>query len=458
MSFAELQTLKEIKLYNLFEKLLGRESAAFLSNNLLDRLTDDQIQSRQSMFRKLEDVQVYEQYKERYEHLCIMEKEYEIYIDKQNPMYSALVFFQMANQYYYFTDNEELKKDIEILRTMYEARKFFNGNLFSKYDNQRYSVELKVITEEYVDPLQELFDYLKLRDDTKFDDYRLYGSLYEMVSATDTRPYTEIENFYAKYKDILVPLVEDVIKELPELRFFLEMKRFYNALDERGIPYTMAEFTDEKSIHVQNARDITLITSNVENIITNDFYFTVEKPFWFITGANGGGKTSFLRSIGLCVLLGSQGCYMPAKSGTLMKLEQLITFFPMESDLDRGRFNSEKERLAQMSEKATENSLVLMNEVFTSTDENTAMLESRKVLDVMLAKKSFGVFVTHNFPLIESMQNEMPVLEAITEGDEHNRLFRIIEKKQVGSSFAADILRKYKLDRDTLVRKYGDAV
>lgn len=458
MNFADVQTIKEIKLMNLFEKLLGRGTAKFLAENLINQLTDEQIKERQEMFKKLEDKEVYASYQERYEHLCIMEKEYEIYIDKQNPMYSALIFFQMANQYYYFTDNTELKADIENIRTMYNKRKFFSCNLFSKYDNTRYSVDLKVIDEEYIDPLQQLFDHLQLRDDTKFDDYRIYGSLYDMVSATDTRPYAEINAFYEKYRNQLLPYVEDVLKEIPELKFYLEMKRFYNALDERNIPYALAEFTDEKSITVKGARDITLITSNVENIITNDFYFNTEKPFWFITGANGGGKTSFLRSVGLCVLLGSQGCYMPAKSGTIMRLEQLITFFPMESDLDRGRFNSEKERLAQMSEKATTDSLVLMNEVFTSTDEMTAMRESQVVLEQMLEKKCFGVFVTHNFPLIESMQDKMPVLEAITEGDEHNRLFKIVEKKQVGSSFATDILRKYELDYDSLKRKYGDAL
>ena len=147
MNFADVQTIKEIKLMNLFEKLLGRGTAKFLAENLINQLTDEQIKERQEMFKKLEDKEVYASYQERYEYLCIMEKEYEIYIDKQNPMYSALIFFQMANQYYYFTDNTELKADIENIRTMYNKRKFFSCNLFSKYDNTRYSVDLKVIDE-----------------------------------------------------------------------------------------------------------------------------------------------------------------------------------------------------------------------------------------------------------------------------------------------------------------------
>lgn len=458
MDFTNQQTIKEVKLYNLFEKLTDRTTAKFLSECLGTKLTPEQVAQRQQMFRSLEDPEVYEAYKERYVHLCSMQKEYDIYADKDNPMYRALIFFQMLNEYYYFTEDAQLKKDIENVRAFYRVRKFFKCHMFSKYDNQRYSVDMVVTDEEYEDSLQKLYDYLELFEEQRTEPYRVYGSFYDMVSATDTAPYQEIENFYQKYKDRVLPEIEKVLQEIPELRFYLDMKRFYNALDERHIPYCMADFTDEREIHVKGARDITLITSDVENIVCNDFYFNQEKRFWFITGANGGGKTSFLRSVGLCMLLGSQGCYMPASSGCLNRIGKLVTFFPMEEDLEKGRFNAEKERLAAMLAESDQDTVILMNEVFTSTDEEKAMKESRVVLQQILDMGSFGVFVTHNFPLIQSMEDQMPVLEAITEGDEHHRLFKIVEKKQGGQSFATDVLRKYGLDTESLRKKYGEAI
>ncbi len=458
MNFTNQQTIIEVKLYNLFEKLTDRSTANFLAECLQPSITMEEVAARQAMFKKLEDKDVYESYKERYDHLCKMQREYEIYVDKDDPMYRALVFFQMLNEYYFFTDDQQLKKDVEEVRELYSVRKFFKCHMFSKYDNQRYSVDLAVVNEEYSDPLQQLFDYLELKDEQRSDTYRIYGSLYDMISATDTRPYTVINNFYNKYKDTVLALIEEVLKEIPSLRFYLDMKRFYNALDERNIPYSMPTFTDEKSIVVKGARDITLITSDVQNIVCNDFYFNDEKRFWFITGANGGGKTSFLRSVGLCMLLGSQGCYMPAVSGCIQRPKKLTTFFPMAEDLEKGRFNGEKERLAVMLAESDADTMILMNEVFTSTDEMKAMQESEIVLNQILEMGSFGVFVTHNFPLIQAMEDRMPVLEAITEGDEHNRLFKIVEKKQGGSSFATDVLRKYGLDTASLRKKYGEAI
>ena len=57
-------------------------------------------------------------------------------------------------------------------------------------------------------------------------------------------------------------------------------RNFLKILDERNIPYSMATFTDEKKIEVKGARDITLITSDVQNIICNDFYFKIEKKVY----------------------------------------------------------------------------------------------------------------------------------------------------------------------------------
>ena len=447
MDFTNQQTIKEVKLYNLFEKLTDRTTAKFLSECLGPKLTPEQVEERQQMFRKLEDPATYAAYQERYTHLCNMQREYEIYVDKDSPMYRALIFFQMLNEYYYFTEDAQMKKDIENVRKFYEVRKFFKCHMFSKYDNQRYSVDMVVTDEEYEDSLRKLHEYLELFEEHHTEPYRIYGSLYDMVSATDTAPYMEIENFYKKYKDCVVSDIEKVLEEIPTLRFYLDMKRFYNALDERHIPYCMATFTDEKEIHVKGARDITLLTSDVENIVCNDFYFNGEKRFWFITGA-----------VGLCMLLGSQGCYMPASSGCLNRIGKLVTFFPMEEDLEKGRFNAEKERLAVMLSESDGNTMILMNEVFTSTDEEKAMKESQVVLQQNLDMGAFGVFVTHNFPLIQSMEDKMPVLEAITEGDEHHRLFKIVEKKQGGQSFATDVLRKYGLDTESLRKKYGEAI
>ena len=67
MSFTNQQTITEVKLYNLLEKLTDRSTAKFLAECLEPTMTMEEVYDRQAMFKKLEDKDVYEKLQEAYE-------------------------------------------------------------------------------------------------------------------------------------------------------------------------------------------------------------------------------------------------------------------------------------------------------------------------------------------------------------------------------------------------------
>lgn len=69
------------------------------------------------------------------------------------------------------------------------------------------------------------------------------------------------------------------------------MLGFLDMIAEAGIPLTYPELSDERGIHVTEAYDVSLLAKNEKHIVPNDIEFTDAEPFYYLTGANGGGKT-----------------------------------------------------------------------------------------------------------------------------------------------------------------------
>ena len=79
-----------------------------------------------------------------------------------------------------------------------------------------------------------------------------------------------------------------------------------------------------KEDRYQELRDLPS-RQNVTNIVPNDILFN-EKTFFFLTGANGGGKTTYLRSVGIAVILFLSGCPIPCEGAEIYPLDNVYPF------------------------------------------------------------------------------------------------------------------------------------
>ncbi|MFK3736427.1 DNA mismatch repair protein MutS [Massilia sp. TN1-12] len=147
-----------------------------------------------------------------------------------------------------------------------------------------------------------------------------------------------------------------------------------------------------------------VVEQQIERFIANDCRLSNDRRLLLITGPNMGGKSTFMRQVALITLLAYIGSYVPAASATIGPIDRIFTRIGASDDLANGRstFMVEMTESATILNGATEQSLVLMDEVGrgTSTFDGLALAWAiaRHLID---ASRSFTLFATHYFELTQ---------------------------------------------------------
>ena len=159
----------------------------------------------------------------------------------------------------------------------------------------------------------------------------------------------------------------------------------------------------EPAIRIVQGRHA-VVENQIERFIANDCELSEASKFLLITGPNMGGKSTYMRQIALIVLLAYVGSYVPAESAVIGPIDRIFTRIGSSDDLAGGRstFMVEMTESAAILNGATDNSLVLMDEVGrgTSTFDGLALAWAiaRHLIE---SSKSFTLFATHYFELTQ---------------------------------------------------------
>ena len=239
-----------------------------------------------------------------------------------------------------------------------------------------------------------------------------------------------------------------------ETEFYLTMLDFLDRIKEVGIPLTYPTVAEGRLVSVTEAYDVSLLAKNETDIIPNDISFTEEEPFYILTGANGGGKTTYLRTVGIALVLFLLGCPIPCVSASIGDISSVFTHFPRDERFDgSGRFVEENNRVQEILREMDENSVVLLNETYSTTNEENAVFMTEKLANELYGKRIFGLYITHQHGLSES---EIPYLNVLIDvNDENRRTFKIAKQKSVGGSYARDILVRCGLTVEALEARFG---
>lgn len=246
---------------------------------------------------------------------------------------------------------------------------------------------------------------------------------------------------------------------ISEIKFFLEIHRLIQRAANIGVPHCISRVANAPKYIAKEIYDVSLLAKNCENIVPNDAEFSQDEPFCFLIGANGGGKTTYLRSVGINLVLFLAGCPVFAKKAEIYPFEVVLSHFPKDERFDDvGRLNEEQRRTEEMLEFAqNKTAFLFFNETFSGTDDKRGFDLLSDTVSQISEKKQFGLYVTH---FHEVMSLEYPVFSAeIDLADDNKRTFRIVRAKGSASSYAADILKKYGLDKDSLAARrceYGN--
>lgn len=159
-------------------------------------------------------------------------------------------------------------------------------------------------------------------------------------------------------------------------------------------------------IELEGARH-PVVEDAIETYTPNDCVLMPGRRLLVITGPNMGGKSTFMRSVALIVLLTHIGSFVPATSAKIGPVDRILTRIGASDDLARGRstFMVEMTEAAAILHQATEQSLVLMDEIGRGTSTFDGLsLAGAIAHELALVKKSFTLFATHYFELTKLAQ------------------------------------------------------
>ncbi len=140
---------------------------------------------------------------------------------------------------------------------------------------------------------------------------------------------------------------------------------------------TCPELTDDSGIHIEAGRHIVVENVLSTPFIANDLHLDQHTRMLIITGPNMGGKSTYMRQVALISLLAYTGAFVPASNARIGPIDRIFTRIGSADDLAGGRstFMVEMTETANILHNATEQSLVLMDEIGrgTSTFDGLAL-------------------------------------------------------------------------------------
>lgn len=322
------------------------------------------------------------------------------------------------------------------------------GEFVFRLDNTGFSLIRESSKIDYVDELSKICQSLDIKiPPLSRLNLRIEGAISDGLERIYPKIFSRLYEIEKKYQDIPV---RELFNYKRELDFYYEIIDLKRRAGEKEIPFCYPKVTEKICFTATNGYDISLLHKKSEKIVPNDIMFEDETKFCFLTGANGGGKTTYLRTVTINLILAVCGCPVFGESAKVYPFTRIITHFPEDERFSQvGRLVEEQGRIKEMLEMSDNKSFLLFNETFSGTDDVKGCQLTVETVEAIKKIDALGLFVTH-FHQVSKMN--LPMLSTmVDEANDNARMFKIAMKNGgINSSFANDILKKYRLDRVSL--------
>lgn len=222
--------------------------------------------------------------------------------------------------------------------------------------------------------------------------------------------------------------------------------------------YVRPEFNDARDIIINEGRHPVVEKIGSESYIPNDIMLTKERAFWIITGPNMGGKSTFLRQAALTSIMAQIGSFVPAKAASLPILDRIFTRIGASDKVSQGKstFLVEMEETALICKQATQNSLVILDEVGRGTSTYDGLAIAQSVVEYLHTEiGARGLFATHYHELTELEKDHPGISSYYAASRRHDNrlvfLYKILPGNADGS-FGIDVAELAELPENVIKR------
>jgi DNA mismatch repair protein MutS len=250
-------------------------------------------------------------------------------------------------------------------------------------------------------------------------DQRLLTPLFQDLDRILTQvaqPVARSLNRYVKVGSATLANLEN------ELAFYVGAVRLMQRVSAKGIPFCAPEIApmQERSIRIDDLTNISLALKQSSPTVPSQVDFDENGRIAILTGPNNGGKTTYLRGVGLAQVMFQAGLLIPARAARISPIDAIMTHFPALENRQEGRLAEESARLHTLFQQVTQYSLVLLNETFSSTSSGEAFYLARDILCGLRAVGVRAIYATH----LTELAQQLNEIEATVNGD--SKLFSLV--------------------------------
>ena len=368
---------------------------------------------------------------------------------------------------------------IELLKIYMEAlvdiRKVLERESFSSEGMRRFSdLIIRELSDDYLKELKSLKEDIDDRDSiiisAEFGDF-LQGISYAKcrkehgfsrlqwlilpsytVSERDVSGTKDIEdrvdravNKVADSTSRAAENLERFVNQLrKEISFYVGAVNLFNEMNELNLPICFPLPLDENRRVWEDLCDVSLALMTKKKVIGN-YIESNDKKLYLITGANQGGKTTFLRSVGQCQLMAQSGLFVCAKKCEIPINKTVYTHFKREEDekMSSGKLDEELERMSNIIDEIKTGSLLLSNESFSSTNDLEGSEIFEQITDGLIDSGVEVFSVTHlvNYADLYADKNTTMCLRA-QRSEDGKRTFRLVNARPLKTAYGEDIYNK----------------
>src|SRR6056297_2371108 len=278
----------------------------------------------------------------------------------------------------------------------------------------------------------------------------------ELVAEQHPSAFAALVELQERYRPLLDPTIAALAQEVP---FYLAYLDRTERLRAGGLPFCDPELVGpNEPCSAEDSYDLAVATKRLADglpVVTNDWQLEPPERLLVVTGANQGGKTTFARAFGQLHHLASLGLPVPARRATIGLHDRLLTHFERQERITtlRGKLEDELIRVHELLTRATPDSVVFLNETFSSTTLQDARELGTAILERLARLGARGVFVTFVDELASTGPATVSMVATVAADDPTVRTFRVVRRPPDGLAHAVALADRYGLTYEALTRR-----